>query len=129
MATASDRRSFLIYLHRKGASATPVVSLSDTLGTCLDTLGADIETGRVLTSATRDGFSVTYGILGNNLGPARLFAEIGRMIEEHDAAEATLIAAGNDTPTDLQIRNEMLLRKWFTPVREVTSDFSSLTYV
>lgn len=84
---------------------------------------ARVEHGKVLVAVAGNGHSSQWA-LPEDFGPIDAVEMISELNDRYDEALAWLIAEGDATPTDGEIRDEMM--KVLRPVHSVAADFVDL---
>lgn len=121
--SAYFKRAWLRRMYR--ASIAAAITLLERIEQENDSLSILVEQGQTIASTSGNGHSVSFSQPGAGAPTQTDMLEmIEEMIIRHEEAVTALAAAGNDSPTDLQILNEMLAL--LQPVREVYSDYSGM---
>lgn len=123
VSTPFKRALFRVFCTKAEAKGGTIL---DELNTALCGKVEHAGMGLFLVGTSSDGTSTSYAIpsAGRGYGPSEILEAIEELITRHEQAVAAIIAAGTPTPTEAQIKAEILAL--LVPIREVFSDFTSL---
>jgi len=114
-------RSLVRYYYREAvANSATLLATIESAHTALVELNVS---GRITTGIAGGGISKSFAT-DRTFTPNELEGMVGRLLDLYDESRAALVSGGTTSPTDLQIRNEMLLR--CTVPHEIEEDYSSL---
>ena len=118
------RRLFLRALQRDILASG--LSLQEGLLALADARYADTKGGRIISSTSANGQSVSFAppIYGN-IAPMQAAELVSWMLDLYDIVKAEFVAAGTASPTDDQMVTGMLAHRLMGAVRSLRNDFST----
>lgn len=119
MVSTSIKRLWLrrIYAQTTAGGGTTYATLAEALQ-AYAFVALDAIKGGTIASTSANNHAVAFSNRDNGATPDDVAAMAGEMLDLYDTAEAALIATGITSPTDAQIKTEMLDRL------QVVTDFS-----
>jgi len=120
------KRGFLRSLTRQAEEAG--LSLEETLESFQTAQFAQVKDGRFVASTTNGSRSVSFSVptVVSQLQPDEFFSLTEELCAACEVALAALVAAGNSTPTNAQVRTQMLELDSFWGASSYSFDFGDL---